>query len=625
MTVARQKVLAFAVWACCIAMLGMLSTAASGSGEIPPEVTQWLLESAHVLETLEPSESAADLSFLKDTVGLARIVALGEATHGTHEFYALKHRIFRFLVEEMGFRAIAFEMGAAEACIVNRYVQEGEGARSAEEALRVFQTFLASTQEMVELVEWIRQYNETVSEDQKLSVFGFDMQSPFAALQFVVDYLNRAAPSDAPGLARRLDCLLSFIYRHREYKDEALSPSNGRPVEWTPCGRAMQSAMDWMVDHRGHLVAATSEGEYLRALYCLRVAQQGEWFMTRYPLSEALYRRDYDMADNVDELLRLAGSGSKIVIWAHNSHVMGVGGFQFGQLLRERHGDDLVIAAFALYEGTSYCQGARNEEPVHLLPPHGSEDCYERAFDSTGLAAFGLDLRTMDRRSDAGRWLRQTHRLRCLGGCSGIAPSRFRSLQMWSRLSLPSQADLLFYVRNVGGTELRTDPVPSAASRPIQNEPVNLGFETGIGGWIEVGGFCNDYSVKTSAEAARSGSSGCAVECDQGIGQHAISLHQYISAEPYQGRRVRIGVWLNGDGMDGWAAPWIESHGPPPDLAQSTEYYDLYDDPVRGTSEWEYRSIELDVGSRQEAIYFGIVCFGTGRLWIDDVSIEVVE
>ena len=196
---------------------------------------------------------------------------------------------------------------------------------------------------------------------------------------------------------------------------------------------------------------------------------------------------------------------------------------------------------------------------------------------------------------------------------------------MRSLLSLPSQADLLFYVRDVRGTELLTDPVPAAGERPIHDEPVNLGFESGTDGWIEVGSFCNDYSVHAAAEAARSGTAGCVVECERGIGQHSMSLHQYISTEPYRGHRLRIGVWLRAEGMDGWAAPWVESHGPPPDLAQSSEYYDLYDDPVRGTSGWEYRSVELAVGSRQGALYFGIVCFGTGTLWIDDISIEVID
>jgi len=364
----------FTLWACSTASLVAFSLAASGSGEVPQEVTEWLVESARVLDAIEPSASAADLSFLRDAVGSARIVALGEATHGTHEFYTLKHRIFRFLVEEMGFCAIAFEMGAAEACIVNRYVHTGEGAQSAEDVLRVFQMFLASTQEMVELVEWMRRYNETAPEGRTVSFFGFDMQSPFAALQYVVDYLSRAAPSAAPDVAERLDCLLAFIYRHREYKAAALSPSNGRPVEWTPCGRTLQSLVDWMADHRADLVAATNECEYMQAAYCLRVAQQGEWFLTRYPLTDALYQRDHDMADNVDELLRLGGSGAKIVLWAHNSHVMGIGGFHLGPLLRERHRDDLVIAGFALYEGTSFCQGARNEDPVTLPAPRTSED-----------------------------------------------------------------------------------------------------------------------------------------------------------------------------------------------------------------------------------------------------------
>jgi erythromycin esterase len=602
-----------------------VSVAAGAYGEVPAAVTEWLLEEAHVLDTVELGGHSGDLSFLRDAVGSARIVALGEATHGTHEFYTLKHRIFRFLVEEMGFRTIAFEMGAAEACIVNQYVRSGEGARSAEEALRVFQMFLASTQEMVDLVEWMCEYNESAAEEEKLSFSGFDMQSPFVALQYVVDYLGRAAPQGAPGLAEQLACLLGFIYRHNEYKAAALAPSNGRPVEWTPCGRKLQSVVDWMLEHRSDLVAATSQYALEQALYCLGVAQQGEQFMTRYSLSDAIYRRDHDMADNVDALLRLGGDASKMVVWAHNSHVMGVGGFHLGSLLRERHGDDLVIAGFTLYEGTSYCQGARNEDPVTLPAPHIAEDYYEGAFHSTDLAAFGLDLRAVDREGEAGRWMCRTHQLRCLGGCSGTAPRRLGSLQMSSRLSLPSHADLLFYVRDVRGTELLTDPVPAAGERPIHDEPTNLGFESGHAGWIKVGSFCDDYSMRVSEEAARSGSAGCVIECEPDIGQHSMSLHQYVSAEPYRGRCIRISAWLRGADMDGWAALWVEGHGAPPDLAQSNEYYDLYDDSVRGNSEWTRQEIELTVGSRQEAIYFGIVCFGTGTLWVDDVSIEVVD
>jgi len=608
-----------------IVPLTAASVAAGAHGEVPTAITEWLLEEAYVLDTVEPGDRSGDLSFLRDAIGSARIVALGEATHGTHEFYTLKHRIFRFLVEEMGYRAIAFETGAAEACIVNRYVRSGEGARDAEEALRVFQTFLASTQEMVDLVEWMREYNEAAAEEEKLSFFGLDMQSPFVALQYVVDYLGHAVPQDFPDLAEQLDCLLGFIYRHGEYKAAALAPSNGRPVEWTPCGQKLQSMVDWMAEHRSDLVVATSQDAFEQALYCLGVAQQGERFMTRYSLSDAVHRRDHDMADNVDALLQLGGDGSKMVVWAHNSHVMGVGGFHLGPVLRERYGDDLVVAVLALYEGTSYCQGARNEDPVSLPAPHTSEDCYERAFDSTDLAAFGVDLRAVDRESEAGRWLYRTRPLRCLGGCSGTVPRRFGSLPMWSRLSLPSQADLLFYVRDVRGTELLTDPVPAAGERPIHDAPVNLGFETGTDGWIKVGSFCDDYSVRATAEAARSGDGGCVIERELNVGQHSMSLHQYVSAEPYRGRRVRISAWLRGADMDGWAALWVEAHGAPPDLAQSSEYYDLYDDPVCGTSDWTYREIELPIGSHQEAVYFGIVYFGTGTLWIDDVSIEVVD
>jgi len=140
---------------------------------------RWLKANAIPFETAEPNSSLEDLMPLKDMIGNARIVALGEATHGTHEFFQMKHRTLEFLVEEMGFNTFAMEAPWPQANLVNDYVHAGEGEPA--EILRGYASG-GYAQELLDMIRWMRAYNEDPSITRKISFYGFDLvnASPMA-------------------------------------------------------------------------------------------------------------------------------------------------------------------------------------------------------------------------------------------------------------------------------------------------------------------------------------------------------------------------------------------------------------------------------------------------------------
>lgn len=138
------------------------------------EAIDWLRGRAHEVSTTEPGAGDfTDLEWLRDAVGDARLVALGEATHGTHEFFAMKLRLLQFLVEELGFTDFAMEASWAEANLVNRFVHTGEGDPHA--LLKGLGFWTWNTQEVLDLILWIREHNKDAGPERAVSFVGFDV------------------------------------------------------------------------------------------------------------------------------------------------------------------------------------------------------------------------------------------------------------------------------------------------------------------------------------------------------------------------------------------------------------------------------------------------------------------
>ncbi|MBU7024169.1 MAG: erythromycin esterase family protein [Theionarchaea archaeon] len=143
--------------------------------EPPQNFNELLQRNAIPFTTTEPGSGFEDLMPLKEVIGDARIVALGEATHGTHEFFEMKHRLTEFLVEEMGFTIFAMEAGCGECTAIDGYVRTGRGDPKV--LLRNTNYWVWNTEEVLTMIQWMRQHNESSDSAAQVNFFGFDMRS----------------------------------------------------------------------------------------------------------------------------------------------------------------------------------------------------------------------------------------------------------------------------------------------------------------------------------------------------------------------------------------------------------------------------------------------------------------
>ncbi len=152
--------------------------------KVDPAIVDWLKAKCLPFETPKAESGFADLAYLKVLVAGARVVELGEATHGTKEFFQMKHRILEYLVKEMGFNTFAIEATWPESNLLNDYVMTGQGDPARLLAGLYFWTW--NTQEVLDMIRWMRRHNENPGSAPKVSFFGFDMQYPKMAMGNVI-------------------------------------------------------------------------------------------------------------------------------------------------------------------------------------------------------------------------------------------------------------------------------------------------------------------------------------------------------------------------------------------------------------------------------------------------------
>ncbi len=348
----------------------------------------WIADTAHAFVTDDPTHDNSDLSFVRDMVGDARIVALGEGTHGTAEFFRMKHRLTRYLAEEMGFTLFGIEATMPEAELINNYLRTGEGDPAELIAGMYFWTW--RTEEVLAMVQWMRQYNV---DGGQLEFHGIDMQSPGLAMKTVIDFVEVRAP----------DMLLKTVSNYAELRGLIQAKqSSGRPTIPDRIAAATIAITDDLISRRTDLAQAAPVADIdwiiqnarLVAQYC-QVA--GGDFGAR----------DLFMADNADWLLAQADPEARIVLWAHNGHVsrFGYSGRDaMGTHLARRHGSDMVVFGFCFHEGT-YTAFKRGESLGSWGTSPSRSGTLEWAFHQTAQPRLMLDLRGAVPGSAASGWV----------------------------------------------------------------------------------------------------------------------------------------------------------------------------------------------------------------------------
>lgn len=350
--------------------------------------------------------STSDYDSLLTFIGDARVVLLGEASHGTHEFYRERARITQRLICEKGFSAIAVEADWPDAYRVNRYVQGDNTDPDAVQALSGFKRFPAwmwRNADVLDFVGWLRSHNDRLDQDHRVGFYGLDLYSMHASMQCVLHYLDEIDPEAAHRARLRYDCF-------EQFGDDPQSYGYATGLGLRPS--CENEAVSQLVDlQHNSLRYARMDG--LVALEQFFDAEQNatvvrdaeEYYRTMLRGSVASWNlRDQHMMETFVALTEHLGQPqvpAKMIIWAHNSHIgdarattMGQAGeWNIGQLAREKYGQNCRSIGFTTYSGTvtaaSDWDGSAERKCVRVAHP----DSYEALLHNVAIPAFLLNLK----------------------------------------------------------------------------------------------------------------------------------------------------------------------------------------------------------------------------------------
>lgn len=355
-------------------------------------------------DTIPASERYAvtdlpDEPALFDVVGDARFVLLGEASHGTHDFYGMRAAITQRLIEEGGFSAVAVEADWPDTYRVDRFVRGRSDDDNEVEALGDFvrfPTWMWRNTVVRDFIAWLREHNERAS-DEQVGFYGLDLYSLHRSIDEVIAYLERVAPDAAQRARERYSCF------------DHVDKSSGSPDNYTPGFGAGRSCEDAAVAQMGELQRHSleiarrdglpAEDEAFSAEQNARTVREAEkYYRTMFRGDMSSWNlRDRHMADALevlsDHLGRHTAEAPRIVVWAHNSHLGDAratemtrrGELNLGQLVRQEHPNDSVLIGFTTYGGTVTAAdtwgGPAKQKQVTPALPGSVEDLFHRSGD----------------------------------------------------------------------------------------------------------------------------------------------------------------------------------------------------------------------------------------------------
>jgi erythromycin esterase-like protein len=344
--------------------------------------------------------------FLKH-VGTSRFVLMGEASHGTHEFYRTRAELTKRLVSDYGFNLICWEADWPDALRVNRYIQSRGGDGSAEEALRGFKRFpswMWRNTDIVQLIDWLRTYNNSLPKNgTRVAIHGLDLYSLHSSMAEVIRYLDKVDPQAAEQARKRYACFEDYGDDPQHY-----GMISGLQQAGDCEDEVVQQLMELQRRASDALHDDNREGSdnLFYAEQNARVAKNAEAYY------RAMYRgrpntwnlRDTHMAEILDELCDhfvRQGDDPKAIIWAHNSHLGDAratqmsqrGELNLGQLVRQRHPRETWNLGFTTYTGTVMAADDWDGDAKIKRVRPGLADSYENLFHETGLQNFLINIR----------------------------------------------------------------------------------------------------------------------------------------------------------------------------------------------------------------------------------------
>jgi protein-L-isoaspartate(D-aspartate) O-methyltransferase len=338
----------------------------------------------------------APLEGLLRRIGDARIVLLGEATHGTSEFYRMRARITQALVEQKGFNIVAVEADWPDAARIDHYVRDRDVPLQEWRAFARFPTWMWRNREVSEFVEWLRGHNSNLPHERRVRFAGLDLYSLYTSIAEVLNYLDANDPEAARIARERYGCLTPWQSDPAAYGRAALQGT------YRSCEREVIATLKMLLEKR---VAAGGESDPLfDAVQNAKLVADAEGYyrIMYYGSHESWNLRDRHMFESLESLLAFKGTDARAVVWEHNSHVGDAratemaarGELNLGQLCNERFGDRAYSVGFGTDSGTvaaaSYWDGPM--EVKQIRPSR--EDSYGRVFHDSGVPGLLVGFRS---------------------------------------------------------------------------------------------------------------------------------------------------------------------------------------------------------------------------------------
>lgn len=367
--------------------------AAAGTDMPSDPASEAIWEAAEALPDIDDALFAP----LFDRFADKRVVLLGEASHGTSDFYRARAAITRRLVEAHGFDIVAVEADWPDAAAIDRYVRHRGPGKGEASAFRRFPTWMWRNTDVEAFIDWLHAYNGVLQPAERAGFYGLDLYSMSASIAAVLAYLDHRDPEAASVARERYGCLMPWQKDPRVYARAAASKG------FRQCEEAVLRQLRDLLDKR--LDYAQEDGDnFLDATQNARLVASAERYyrMLYQGPAQSWNLRDTHMFETLAQLLEARGPQSRAVVWAHNSHIGDASATEMGrvrdeinigQLCRQRYGNEVALVGFGTYAGT-VAAADDWDGPMRLMRVRPARpDSYEYIMHRTGQTRFLLDLR----------------------------------------------------------------------------------------------------------------------------------------------------------------------------------------------------------------------------------------
>ncbi|CAM3393932.1 erythromycin esterase family protein [Paenibacillus lupini] len=343
-----------------------------------------------IKESMIPLESAGDLDKLVQTIGDADFVLLGEASHGTSEFYTWRAELSKRLIAEKGFSFIAVEGDWPSCYTLNRYVKQYAGAApNAREALRDYNrwpTWMWANEEILQFTEWLYEYNKIGTIKEKVGFYGIDVYSLWESIDEIIKHLEKTGSPELETARKAFTCFDSYNREPQNYGVSAAFLSEGCEEEVMKLLGELQAKRQ-RSDYRDEALLS----DEMNALVAVNAENYYRSMVRGGP--ESWNVRDHHMVEALERIKTFHGKGAKVIVWEHNTHIgdaratdmLEDGMINVGQLVREKYGQERVYAiGFGSHRGTVTASNRWGGEIKTMKAPEAQPDSWEDLMHRAG-------------------------------------------------------------------------------------------------------------------------------------------------------------------------------------------------------------------------------------------------